>query len=224
MDMTIKIKVDEVLNTLSIDPILGQYVDKSLNIPEVHHGIGEIKLVILGQDPTVKNEEGRKKITHVLNLNKPGSLFKYLSNICLKLRIDLQENVYATNYFKNFFTKPPTQIKEINIFKTCESYWLPLLKEEINQFPNIPIISLGQPLLTALVTGNASPLVRDYWGYTSRWKSGEKGTYCYLEPHRNKIDRIMFPFPHQPSANKEFYRNRFDDYIARIGRYLRSER
>jgi len=31
--------------------------------------------------------------------------------------LDLDQNIYATNYFRNFFIKPPTQIEEINVFE-----------------------------------------------------------------------------------------------------------
>ena len=104
-----------------------------------------------------------------------------------------------------------------------EEKYLPLLLEEIKPFPNVPIISLGQPLLSAMVKSNASAFVRDYWGYKVNWKSGEGGTYRYLKPELNKTGRIIFPFPHQPSLNKEFYRNRLAEYIYFIKGILLSK-
>lgn len=204
----------DILRCLTSHQSLGEYVDSEYGLPKLHEGSGRIKLIILGQDPTVKNEKSRGLIRTVLNLDKHGRLYVYLSSICNGLGFDLDTNVYATNYFKNFFVRPPTQIKEINIFQEFEPYWLPLLKEEIEQFPNIPILSLGQPLLRMIVQPGASGDVRDYWGYTKGWKSGERGIYKYLHPELNKTGRIVFPFPHLPSANKHFYYERFDDYIS----------
>ena len=51
-----------------------------------------IKLIIIGQDPTVKNCESREKIEYTLNLDKKGSLKKYISDICIQLDIEF-ENV-----------------------------------------------------------------------------------------------------------------------------------
>ena len=76
-------------------------------------GHGGIQLVVLGQDPTVKNAEARGRITTVLNLDKPGSLRSYLQRVCAGLGARLDENVYATNVIKNFFTMPPTTVKEV---------------------------------------------------------------------------------------------------------------
>lgn len=212
-----------VQSYISSHPNLRKYVDIHYQLPEVHKGSGTIKFIILGQDPTVKDEESRRFIKKVLNLNKSGRLRGYLANICNGLGVDLDVNVYATNYLKNFFNRPPAQIKEVDIFQLFEPYWLPVLLKEIEPFPDIPIISLGQPLLRAMVKLGASSFVRDYWGYTKNWQSGERGTYRYLAPEFNKIGRIIFPFPHQPSLNKEFYRNRLAEYIYFIRGILSSK-
>jgi len=203
----------DVKGHISSHPILGKYVDSDYDLPAPHKGSGVIGLIILGQDPTVKRKESRKLIKEVLNLDKHGSLRCYLAGICAGLGLDLDVNVYATNYLKNFFNRPPAQIKEVDIFQLFEPYWLPVLLEEIEPFADIPIISLGQPLLGAMVKLGASSFVHDYWGYTKNWQSGERGTYRYLAPEFNKTGRIIFPFPHQPSLNKEFYRDRLAEYI-----------
>ena len=71
----------------------------------------EIKLIIIGQDPTVRNENSRKDVTTVLNLNKEnGALFNYVNEIATRLNCDIHENVYATNLLKCFFTVPPVCI------------------------------------------------------------------------------------------------------------------
>lgn len=213
----------DVQSYISSHPNLGKYVDSHYQLPETHKGSGTIKLIILGQDPTVKDEESRIFIKKVLNLNKSGRLRGYLASICNGLGVDLDVNVYATNYLKNFFDRPPAQIREVDIFQLFEPYWLPVLLEEIEPFPDIPIISLGQPLLGAIVKLGASSFVRDYWGYTKSWQSGGRGTYRYLAPEFNKTGRIIFPFPHQPSLNKKFYRDRLAEYIYFVKGILASK-
>lgn len=151
----------EVLDDLVSHPHLYHFIDAQLPIPKIYCGTDTIKLFILGQDPTIKNIKSRATITTVLNLDKPGTnLHNYLSQICHRLGFDL-ENVYATNYVKNSFKNPPTRIMKIDVLKEFGPYWLPLLKEELAQFPQRPIITLGQPLLSAIVQEEASPLVRD---------------------------------------------------------------
>jgi hypothetical protein len=208
----------KVLTQLKADRKLSYFVDPDLGIPEVFRGQGDIQLIVLGQDPTVKNPASRRRITTVLNLDKPGALKDYLSRVCEGLALDLDQNVYATNYLKNFFVKPPTQIDEIDVFRLFGPKWFPLLQEELAQFPQAPVIALGQPLLGALVLGDASRLVREYWGYTPRWKAGERGQPRYLAAEDNRLGRTLFPFPHQPSIAKRFYAERLADYTAFVRR------
>jgi uracil-DNA glycosylase len=214
MQSDIEQRATELLKDLTADPDLRHLVDGALGIPKAFRGSGEIRLVILGQDPTVKNPRSRATIKTVLNLDRRGSLRNYLAQVCRGLGLDLDQHVYATNYLKNFFTKPPTQIKEVDVLQEFAPIWLPLLRAELATFPQAPVITLGQPLLAALVSEGASPLVRDYWGYTPRWKSGETGPFRYLEPGQNHLARVIFPFPHQPSVRKRFYKERLKDYTA----------
>jgi hypothetical protein len=102
---------------LKRDERLGQYVDGTLPIPKPYRGSGEIKLIVLGQDPTVKAVQDREAIRTVLNLDRKGSVRTYLAGVCHDLGLQLAENVYATNLYKNFFIRPPTQITEIDVFQ-----------------------------------------------------------------------------------------------------------
>lgn len=219
MNVSIDQRAINILISLKSDHQLSRFVNERLKIPHVYQGSDKIRLIILGQDPTVKNTASRAMIETVLNLDKHGSLRYYLSHICNSLNLHL-ENVYATNYLKNFFITPPTQIKEINIFKEFSPFWLPLLKEELAQFPNVPIISLGQPLLQAIIINDASPRVRDYWGYTADWKSSGRCPFLRLEPNKTVFGRAAYPFPHQPSIKKVFYTNRLSDYCIYLREHM----
>ncbi len=213
--MKIKEKSQAILQKLCNDSFMGKYVDNR-EMPSPFHGSGEIKLIILGQDPTVKDTEARALITTVLNLNKKRALRNYLNGICRELGLELDRNIYATNVVKNFFIDPPTQIKEneqIDVLDIAGMYWLTLLREEIEQFPNASILSLGEPILSLLVT-QGSKLIKDYWGYKSTHNKGQHGEFKYIDTAQSIVGRVIFPFPHQPSMFKKFYKNSIGEYTA----------
>jgi uracil-DNA glycosylase len=201
------------------NPSLACYINASLPIPKVFVGDGEIKLIVLGQDPTVKNPESRKTITTVLNLDKGGSLRKYLGDVCSELEIDLDHNVYVTNLLKNFFIVPPTQISPIDVFEVFGDIWLPFLREELSVFPNIPVLTLGEPLLSVLVVEGVNAQVRYYWEYRRDWQTNPPASFRCIAPAENRLGRKLFPFPHQPSLRKKFYAQNLASYIQ----YMRQE-
>jgi uracil-DNA glycosylase len=218
----IALKSVEVLRRIKADPRLRQYIctDK---IPSVFMDTNNkrmIRLIVIGQDPTVKKEASREKINTVLNLDKPhGSLYKYLSQICEGLGLDLWQHVYATNFAKNFFTKPPAQIKECNVLFESTHYWLPLLQEELSLFPNRLIITLGQPLLSVLLLDQKKALVHDYWGYTTDW-ARTKPVFSFVPPEANILKQRLFPFPHQPSSRKNFYSTNLRSFLTYVRNHM----
>ncbi len=205
------LKAQTILADIKNDPRLSPYVDFNLPLPQPYQGRADIKLIVLGQDPTIRNQSQREKITTVLNLDRRGSLTAYLTQLCAALGLGL-DNIYATNLYKNFFIDPPTEIREVDIFSAFAPYWMPLLQEELAPFSHAPVITLGEPILTPL----ASPKIKvnDSWGYTPHWKSDGIKTFRYIRPEDNHLNRVLFPFPHQPGARKAFYRLVWDKYTA----------
>lgn len=191
-------------------------IDLELPIIPPFVGGGEIKLIIIGQDPTIKNDKGRKLITSTLNLNKRNSLYSYINVICQGLRINI-ENVYATNLFKYFYTIPPANTLGV-LEKHLESN-LELLQKEISVNKNVIIITLGEPVLKLLTGPEAK--VRRYWGYDTLKKNGFK-IFNFSSAENNKLGYDFYPFPHQPSIRKEFYKNTLNEYIQFIN--LNSEK
>ena len=214
MNSDIVEETERIFEELCQNVSLSKYLDPKFQIPKPYIGKGSIRLIVLGQDPTVKDASKRKSIKTTLNLDTNGSVRAYLSGMCQKLGIDLLQNVYATNLFKNFFIQPPTKIKEVNIFQTFLPYWLPLLLDELAQYPGLPVITLGQPVMQTLVKTGVPNLVREYWGYTTDWKEGKREPLQFIKSAENILGRTIFPFPHQPSIRKDFYRQRMDGYIA----------
>ena len=212
-------QADLIFKKITADESLAPYIDTGLPIPDVFVGTGEIKLIVLGQDPTVKDPEKRKEITVTLNLNKRGAVRNYLSRVCRELGLDLDLNVYATNLLKNFFIEPPAQIKELDIFEAFVPHWLLLLREEVAMFPDATIMTLGEPLLRALILDRSKGLVREYWGYAKDWQENPPLPFSFVPPEDNRLGRRFFPFPHQPSLRKRFYKATLPAYID----YLRTQ-
>lgn len=197
-------KIFELLSDEKVNPI-----SKECGfVPPYNKDGKDIKLIIIGQDPTIRNVERRKGITTTLNLDKSGALRRYVEEICDGLNISLS-NVYATNVFKYFYTIPPAQT-----FEVLEKHFstnLVLLEKELSNYPNCPIITLGEPVLNLLVNKNAK--VRDYWGYDAKTHKSTKAFKCVL-PEDNKLNRLIFPFCHQPSIRKDFYKDNLNRYVG----------
>lgn len=200
----------EVRNKLIENNELVQHIDTCrayIPVPKV--GDGKIKVIFIGQDPTVRRKESRDKITTVLNLNKRNSLYQYLSDITTKLDYGIEQNVYATNLLKCFYEVPPASSP--NLMKLHTPYWMELLIAELEQYPDAKVITLGEPVLKALVT-NGYEKVRDYWGYNGN-NQADVTQFNYCEADNNLIQRRIYPFPHQPSVRKEFYKTNLEKYI-----------
>mgnify|MGYP003591733564 CR=1 FL=1 len=199
--------------SLAADPFIGKYVDQCLSPPSPFRGTGQIRLIILGQDPTVKREASRGAIKTVLNLDRPGALRHYLEKVCHALGLSLDKDIYSTNYVNVFFKVPPASIKAPDILGIAKEYCFPPLRDELKAFPEIPILTLGQPLLRQIAGSRASAMVRDYWGYNASWRQGKTGPFTHLPAGGNDLQRNVFPFPHQPSSNKLFYSRRMAGYL-----------
>ncbi|MCL2597696.1 MAG: uracil-DNA glycosylase family protein [Paludibacter sp.] len=167
-------------------------------------GFGKIKLIIIGQDPTIRNVERRSNITCTLNLNKGGSLKTYIEKICAPLDCSI-DNVYATNLFKYFYTIPPADTLNI-LFKHLDKN-LDLLKKEIEKFPDAKIITLGEPVLQLLTSENNK--VKKYWCQSK----GVQFSKCLAK--NNKLERDFYPFIHIRSY-KGFYKDNFYNYLDYI--------
>ena len=200
--MNINDIIDEVVKIrleLPNDP--ANPIDFDLSPVKPYIGDEEIKLIIIGQDPTIRNKQRRKYINTTLNLDKNGALKTYVENICRELDISVQ-NVYATNIFKYFYSIPPADTPNVLIKHKTQN--IELLRKEIECYKDSPIITLGEPVLRLLT--NEEEKVRDYWNFQERG-------YKYLSPENNVLGRYIFPFPHQPSMRKLLYNSNFKDYI-----------
>ena len=75
---------------------------------------------------------------------------------------------------------------------------------ENGSHPNVPILTLGQPVVEALVTGG-SKKVREYWGYRPN-NQYDPSLFKCSSPRDNRLNRVIIAFPHIRSSSKEFYK------------------
>lgn len=192
------------------------HIVTNISSPIAFRGEGEIKLIVLAQDPTVQDPEYRERVKVTLLLDQPGNLRTYLTNICNGLGISLEDNLYATNLLKNFFSKPPDQIwkEKSDFLRQISSYWMPLLVQEIAEFINTPILTLREPVLNCLTKSSDWVLIRNYWGYEGPSKYGKD--FRYISREENNLNRTIFPFPHIHGLKHKFYQEQMSEYIKFI--------
>ena len=80
------------------------------------------------------------------------------------------------------------------------------------------MISLGEPVLAMLADADA-PKMTSFWGHDKDWKNGKFVQPTKLAAAQSTVGRDIYPFVHQPSMRKAFYKQRWDEYI----RFLRRE-
>lgn len=96
--------INEVLKIrLELTDVPTNPIDFGLSPVKPYIGDEDIKLIIIGQDPTIRNKQQRKYIETTLNLDKNGALRNYVERICGTLGISIR-NIYATNIFKYFYS------------------------------------------------------------------------------------------------------------------------
>ncbi len=210
------LQIERMLKTtkklLSKDAVLQNDIDSSFDfiLPfSKAEKTSEIRLIFIGQDPTIRNKKSREKITVTLNLDKENSLKTYLKKVCDILQIDIEKEVYATNLYKCFFKRPPAD--DQTILTRQFKIWMDLLINELAVFKNPFVITLGEPLINQLIHSN-SKKVKDYWDYIGNTKSG--GNFKYNEPYENYLQRRIYPIAHQPTwSRNKFYKTYLKDYL-----------
>ncbi len=95
---------------------------------------------------------------------------------------------------------------------------MPLLREEIEEFENVPVLPLGEPVLNCLTKSPDRVLIRYSWGYEGPAKYGRN--FGCIKPTENILSRIIFPFPHIPGMAHKFYRQQMSGYLAFMKEYI----
>lgn len=211
----IALQLKTIKEMLFLNSLLKQDIDFGLTFIGPYSGatnVQDVKLIFIGQDPTVRRKDARKEVNVTLNLDKENSLQKYLKKVCDQLGIDIQTEVYATNLYKCFFNHPPADDQALmsRHFKV----WMDFLRDELKVFENPLIITLGEPLLNQLIhTGQKK--MNYYWDYVGQTSSGCR--FKCSEPYENYLQRRIYPIAHQPAWSRNvFYKKYLGDYLAFI--------
>ena len=210
--LRIKSEMQMMREELSEDLVLGNDIDFSYNFISPFSNsdqISDIKLVIIGQDPTVRRKDSRNKVNTTLNLDKDNSLRIYLKVICEILDLDLDKEVYATNLYKCFFKTPPAE--DQRILTRHFKIWMDLLIYELSVFDNAIFITLGEPIIKQLFHSKHKK-VRYYWDYIGQSQSGMK--FKFNDSSDNYLQKRIYPIAHQPSwSQKKFYKTYLENYL-----------
>jgi len=106
---------------------------------------GELRLMLIGQDPTIFQEPER--VQHVLMLDQEnGQLSRWLRGLFGEDNFRLL-TLYATNLVKCSFIKPPSTVRQGGFkflqpyFQNCKDY----LAQEISRFRPTLALTLGEP-------------------------------------------------------------------------------
>lgn len=208
-------KLKQTKRLLLKDNVLEKDIDFSYNfIPPYSKAekISDIKIIFIGQDPTVRRKESREEINYTLNLDKENSLKTYLKKVCQVLQVNIETEVYATNLYKCFFNFPPAD--DETILTRHFKIWNDLLINELNAFKNSIIITLGEPLIKQLIHAE-NRKVKYYWDYIGNTKSG--GKFKFVKPHENYLQERIYPIAHQRTWNQNrFYNTYLQDYLEFI--------
>jgi uracil-DNA glycosylase len=179
-------------------------IDRSRGIVPPYFGgdnLSSVKLIIVGQDPTVSIESTRARITTTLMLDGLNILHTYIEKICERLKINLNKEVYATNLFKYYYTQKPSS----NLLRRHSELNVKLLKEELKALPDCPILTLGEPILQLLTSDKEK--VKDYW-------EDNHANFVAI----NGVTQKIYPFIHYNTWNtKKMYKERFEKQLDSIG-------
>lgn len=167
--------------------------------PSYRNTESEMKLMLIGQDPTIR--KNRERVTHVLMLNRGGSIYRWLRDLFGE-KFD-KIDIYATNVVKcTFYGNLPTERKDIdavsfltNYFENCKEY----LINEISTYKPDYIISFGQPAHALLV----DHLFKSEIKIASKMTSAFTGQFYdgYIEGKHGKI-----PFKYSPCLHITTFR------------------
>lgn len=211
--------LSKIKKRLLADDILNKDIDftHKFIVPYTKaNNISDIKLIIIGQDPTIRELQSRANIDTTLNLNKNGSLRSFVNRICTELNFDIEKDIYATNLYKCFFNFPPADDEKI-LYRHFK-YWIDFLVAELSVFHNPIIISLGEPLIKQLLHCKNKD-VKYYCDYIGKTKSGRN--FKYIDARDNYLRRKIFPLAHQPTCNRNgFYKFYLEDYLKYINKTI----
>lgn len=168
-------------------------------LPHSYEGKNKIKAILLGADPTndgIKTDKGLKPLKTVFGIDSDYEKFFFAPQIINlnALEID-KDNFFIQNVCRNYFKDQTGNNKK---WGAVAELWLKYLKEEIDMYPNIPVLITAEKIIKVLTkTTIKAKLLYD---------NPEK----YLPLYSESLQREVYPFYRHPKyylSNNSTYRN-----------------
>jgi len=176
---------NEICESLKSHPIYGKIYCDVQNLPAAYSRDGEVKVIILGTDPSNPQKKHFKKAFGLEEENSPyfRMVRKNLDEIDLSLK-----DVYVQNLCKNYFK---CVTNENPYWSEVAKMWLPLIKEEFDSKFDLKVpvfITAGR--LYFLLTGK-----KEIKGYQFKRLYNEM---IFVKPSENAFNRTLVPFFRHP--------------------------
>jgi uracil-DNA glycosylase len=126
---------------------LGDEPRRLAEIEPYHKDGSAIRLMLIGQDPTIFNSPERVNTVLMLNetSGRNGQLRKWLETELIGKDNFENVEVYATNLIKCQFSKPPSQSGGISFLKKRFEYCKSYLYSEIEKYKPTLVLTFGEP-------------------------------------------------------------------------------
>lgn len=170
-------------------------------LPVPYVGKNKIKAILLGADPTnngIKTDKGLKALETVFGIESDYEKFFFgpqMINLnALKISKD---DLFIQNVCRNYFVKQTGNNKKWN---AVAELWIKYLKEEIDEYPDIPIMVTAEKIIKVLTKTTVK--ARDLYDYPEK----------HLPIYSESLQREVYPLYRHPSyylSNKSHsdYRN-----------------
>ena len=187
-------------NEIKMHPDLANEIRFDLTeFPNPFIGKNKIKAILLGADPTndgIKTDKGLKQLETVFGIGSEYEKYFFAPQMINlnALEID-KDSLFIQNVCRNYFIKQTGNNKEWN---TIAELWTKHLKEEINEYPDIPVLVTAEKIMKVL----------------TKTKIKASGLYKNPEEHlplwSESLQRNVYPLYRHPGyylSNNSNYKN-----------------
>jgi uracil-DNA glycosylase len=213
LKIRIRHEAERIRGQLSLSNEWSRFLGEYSNIPDVFIGSERTELIIIGQDPTTGSEGTHGPCNVVFCIDRNHNIKSFLEReICSPIGRSFDRQVYATNLIKCFLWEPPATAirKDRSLVPLLSEPWLPLLREEVDRFPGVPIVTLGDPALWMLCIRVGCEL-KEFWGHRGEGRT-DHGEMSFVQSNESRLGRPFFPFPHIKTNLIPFYAENFKHY------------
>lgn len=175
-------------NEIKNYPNLSQEIRFDLtDLPDPYIG-RKIKAILLGADPTnngIKTDKGLKQLATVFGIDSEYEKFFFGPQLTNLRALEIsKDNLFIQNVCRNYFINQTGRNKKWNM---VAELWIKYLKEDIDEYPNIPILITAEKILKVLTktTVKASDLYNNPEEHLPLWSESLQRDIYPLYRHPN---------------------------------------